>query len=81
MNSRAVDCRIRKYCDHININRKSSHKIRKTFISSLIDGGISINEIRKQAGHESEQVTLRCYSFNRRTINENEADIEKTLAV
>lgn len=81
INPRAVDCRIRKYCDHININRKSSHKIRKTFISSLIDGGISINEIRKQAGHESEQVTLHCYSFNRRTINENEADIEKALAV
>lgn len=81
INPRAVDCRLRKYCDHININRKSAHKIRKSYISALIDGGININEIRKQAGHENEHTTLHCYTFNRKTSHENEMDIEKALAV
>lgn len=81
INPRAVDTRIRKYCDHINISSKSTHKIRKTNISSLLDGGININEIRKQVGHEDERTTLKNYCFNRKTSVENESDMEKALAV
>lgn len=77
---RAVDTRIRKYCDHININRKSTHKIRKSYISSLLDAGININEIRRQVGHEDERTTLHNYAFNRATTAENESDMEKALA-
>lgn len=81
INPRAVDTRIRKYCDHINISSKSTHKIRKTYISSPLDGGININEIRKQVGHEDERTTLKNYCFNRKTSLENESDMEKALAV
>ncbi|MEY8356733.1 tyrosine-type recombinase/integrase [Lachnospiraceae bacterium 54-53] len=81
INPRAVDTRIRKYCDHINISSKSTHKIRKTYISALLDGGININEIRKQVGHEDERTTLKNYCFNRKTSVENESDMEKALAV
>lgn len=77
---RAVDTRIRKYCDHISINCKSTHKIRKSYISSLLDAGININEVRKQVGHEDERTTLRNYCFNRKNKMENESDIEKALA-
>lgn len=81
INPRAVDTRIRKYCDHINIRQKGLHTIRKTYISSLLDGGININEIRKQVGHEDERTTLKNYCFNRKTSVENESDMEKALAV
>lgn len=81
INPRAVDYRLRKYCDHINIDPKSEHKIRKSYISSLIDGGININEVRKQAGHEDERTTYKNYCFNRKTRVENEEDMEKALAV
>ena len=77
---RAVDTRIRKYCDHININRKSTHKVRKTYISTLIDAGLNINEIRKAAGHEDERTTLKNYTFNRQTEVEKENAFEKALA-
>lgn len=80
INPRAVDTRIRKYCDHININCKSTHKIRKSYISALLDAGININEIRKQVGHEDERTTLHNYCFNRRNEMENESDMEKALA-
>lgn len=78
---RAVDTRIRKYCDHININRKSTHKARKSYISSLLDAGLNINEIRKQVGHEDERTTLHNYAFNRSDVMENETDMENALAV
>lgn len=77
---RAVDTRIRKYCDSINVCRKGTHKIRKSYISSLLDGGLNLNEVRKQAGHEDERTTLHNYCFNRSDIETNEADIEKALA-
>lgn len=77
---RAVDTRIRKYCDHININRKSTHKIRKTYISTLLDAGLNINEVRKSAGHEDEKTTLKNYTFNRQTKAEKENAFEKALA-
>lgn len=76
----AIISRIRKYCNGINTSQKGIHKIRKTYISSLLDAGININEIRKQVGHEDEHTTLHNYCFNRSTQEENEENMEKALA-
>ena len=76
---RAVDTRIRKYCEHININPKSTHKIRKSFISTLLDAGININEVRKQVGHQDERTTLHNYCFNRNDDAQKETDMEYAL--
>ena len=76
----AINSRIRKYCNRINTKQKGIHKIRKTYISTLLDAGININEIRKQVGHEDERTTLHNYAFNRAEISQNEANIEKALA-
>ena len=49
-----------------NIPPRSCHKIRKTFISTLIDtNGISNDEVRRIAGHSDLAVTNSCYVFNR----------------
>lgn len=53
-----VKYRIEKCCDENGIKRKSFHKIRKTYISALLDAHISINEIRKACGHSDERTTL-----------------------
>ena len=62
-------------CDELDINRKSSHKIRKTYISSLFDAKLNINTIREIAGHEDERTSLHNYCFERK----NKTDIEKAL--
>ena len=80
IHGRSVDTRIRKYCRNIGIDEKSSHKARKTYISSLIDAGVNINEIRKQVGHEDERTTYRNYCFNRMPQRETEDMLEKVLA-
>lgn len=79
IHSKNVDYRIRKYCRHIGIPEKAMHKIRKTYISTLIDSGLNINEIRKLAGHEDERTTYGNYCFNRMTVSQTEALLEKAL--
>lgn len=64
-----------KYCQNAGIEKKSSHKIRKTFISELFDIGMNIESIREIAGHEDERTTLHSYIFDRST----KSDIEKYL--
>ncbi|WP_027294254.1 MULTISPECIES: tyrosine-type recombinase/integrase [Robinsoniella] len=66
-------------CKKLNLTNRSMHKIRKTYISALIDGNININEIRKQVGHEDERTTLRNYCFNRYTRNQTEEQMENAL--
>ena len=77
----AIITRLRKYCNHIDTKQKWVHKIRKSYISALLDAGININEIRKQVGHEDERTTLHNYAFNRVDPLQNEADMERALAI
>ena len=79
IHSKGVDCRIRKYCRHIGISEKATHKIRKTYISALIDSGLNINEIRKLAGHEDERTTYGNYCFNRLSDAQTENILERAL--
>lgn len=79
IHSKGVDCRIRKYCRHIGIMEKGTHKVRKSYISTLIDSGLNINEIRKQAGHEDERTTYGNYCYNRLSNTQTESILEKAL--
>lgn len=65
MHARSVDRKIRTLCERIGIAPRSIHKLRKTFISTLIDAGMNIDTIRRLAGHKDETVTLRNYCFDR----------------
>ena len=80
IHSKALDTRIRKYCRYIGISEKSMHKIRKTYISTLIDSQtVNLNTIRDLVGHEDERTTLRCYCFNRQTESQTQESIERAL--
>lgn len=76
----ALDSRIRKYCNHIHISEKGMHKIRKTYVSTLIDcDNININYIRTQVGHADERTTYGNYVFNRKSEDLTETEMEKAL--
>ncbi len=78
-NKYAIDKLIRKYCRHIGIVPKSLHKIRKTYISTLIDAGVNINTIRSLAGHENEATTYKNYCFDRMVDKQKEDLLERAL--
>lgn len=75
----AINGLLTRYCKQLGISVKRSHKIRKTTISSLLDAGININEVRKFAGHQKESTTLNCYCFNRNTNKEKQKKFEAAL--
>lgn len=68
-----------RYCKELGIEAKSSHKARKTFISSLIDGNVNINTVRQIAGHMDERTTLNNYCFDRSTEEEKLQRMERAI--
>lgn len=76
----ALTCRLKLYCRNVGIPRKSLHKIRKTYISTLIDNeNININYIRTQVGHSDERTTYSNYCFNRTPKDLTQEEMEKSL--
>ncbi len=80
MSALCFNDRIRRYCRNINISEKGMHKIRKTYISTLIDNDdININYIRQQVGHVDERTTFGNYCYNRRSKDLTAEAMEKAL--
>lgn len=68
-----------KTCKDLGIPKRSIHKIRKTYISALIDGNVSISKITEMAGHADKQTTYNNYCFDRFSKKETENKIEEAL--
>ena len=77
---RSVSEAFRKYCKAAGINYRSSHKARKTVISSLIDAGMNINTIREMVGHADERTTMNSYCYDRRTKDERIEILDNALS-
>ena len=69
-----------KYSKEMGIPVKSSHKARKTYISSLYSEGVNPNTIRALVGHTYERTTLHNYCFDRSESTEKITLIERALS-
>ena len=76
---RALDYRIRKCCKMAGIDEKSFHKLRKTFISTLIKNNVNIDQVREIVGHEDARTTYNNYCFNTLTEEMTKEALEKAL--
>ena len=76
---------LRKYfykaCKKLGFDPKSSHKARKTYISTLIDAGVNINTIREIAGHGDERTTYNNYCFDRSEKADRLEIIDNALSI
>lgn len=72
LNKEQVNQSLWRVCEAARVERKSSHKIRKTFASKLNANGVPIDEIRSLLGHTNTMTTLG-YIYNplpkERTLN------------
>ncbi len=78
---REINLLLRRYCGRLDILYRSSHKSRKTYISTLIDAGININSVRSYAGHADERTTYSCYCFDRTPERFKKEQLERALAL
>lgn len=72
--------RIYKFCDEAFIEKRSPHKVRKTFASILVNDGIlDISEVAQLLGHVSEQTLINHYLYPTKILKQGEKDLKKHL--
>lgn len=79
INHYSVQAMILRGCNRVSMDVKTSHKIRKTYISTLIDSGLNIDAVRRFAGHSDERTTYGNYCYNRLTDRQTEEVVEGAL--
>lgn len=69
---------LKKYTKELDILYRSSHKVRKTAGSTIVDA-VNINTAREMLGHEDERTTLKYYCFDRTPKDERENQFEEAF--
>lgn len=70
--------KIRRLCEQFNIKIRSPHKIRKTYISELMNNGVDPDFVRVQVGHQDLQTTYNSYTYST-TRPEQQLDVLNKL--
>lgn len=74
--------RIYKFCDEVFIDKRSPHKVRKTFASILVNNGImDISEVAQLLGHVSEQTLINHYLYSTKSSETRLERLEQSLAM
>lgn len=68
-------------CDAVGISHKSPHKIRKTYGTMLIDGGVDESIIMEQMGHKDIMTTKKYYYFSNKSDEKKYEQIEKAVSI
>ena len=64
--------RLYRVCDKLFDNRKSPHKIRKTYCTMLLEAKLPEDLITKQVGHASIETTRKHYQYTREGMKEEQ---------
>lgn len=59
-----IEHKLYHICSLLDIQKRSPHKIRKTYISMLLNKGVDPDFVRSQVGHRELQTTLNCYTYS-----------------
>ena len=76
---RAFTFKLMKVCDQLGIQRRSMHKIRKTYATKLINAGVDERIIIKQLGHTNINCTRDYYYYNDKDFDEASQQLEVAM--
>lgn len=68
INAPQVRKRLKKVCREVDIPYRSTHKIRKTYVSILLDNNCDERFILKQVGHTDIRTSEQCYHRDRKNV-------------
>lgn len=71
--------RLYKACDEVGIPRRSMHKIRKTYGTRLLDGGVEESFAMSQMGHSDINTTRKHYYFGTKNDSYKTEVIERVM--
>ena len=69
-NTNTIRTRVRGICENLGIPVRSSHKIRKTYGTILLDNNVDTKLIESQMGHTNISVTENFYHRDRKKIDQ-----------
>ncbi len=72
--------RLYKACDQCGLPRRSMHKIRKTYGTTLIDANVDDSLIMAQMGHSDISTTRKYYYYSNKNSQTNQAQIDKAIS-
>ena len=72
--------RLYKACDKCGLPRRSMHKIRKTYGTTLIDANVDDSLIMAQMGHSDIATTRKYYYYSNKNSLHNSEQIEKAIS-
>lgn len=70
-----------KACDALGIERRSMHKIRKTYGTMLIDSGADDSTIMEQMGHSDITTTRKFYYFSNKSQAEKIEQVKRAIVL
>ncbi|MBO4838321.1 MAG: site-specific integrase [Lachnospiraceae bacterium] len=76
-----IQMKLYRMCDELGIERRSPHKLRKTYISMLLNHGFDPDFVRQQAGHKQLQTTLNNYTYSTTRDSEIVGKLNEVLAL
>lgn len=78
----AVNNKLDDICEYIQTPNKTSHKLRKTFASILLDDpNVNNRSVQRYLGHQDIATTLDNYNFDRKTKEQQAKAISKAIAL
>lgn len=76
----AFNRRLDRVCDDVRIPRRSMHKIRKTYGTTLLDNGVDDSLVAEQMGHKDIATTRKYYYFCNKDSSAKYEQISKALS-
>lgn len=71
--------RLSTVCDALKINHRSTHKIRKTYGTTLLDNDVNDSIVSEQMGHSDISTTRKLYYFCNKSEKTKIAQIQKAI--
>ena len=77
--SHSFNEKIKKICEQLNIEKRSTHKARKTYATKLLNANVDESIITKQMGHTDIMTTKEFYYFDNNLQNEAQKKLENAI--
>ena len=74
-----IEYKLYSICDQLGILKRSTHKIRKTYISTLLNNNLDADFVREQAGHRYLKTTLDSYTYSTTRKDQNFEMLKQAL--
>lgn len=75
----SIEMKLYSICDELQIERRSPHKTRKTYISNLLNNGMDPDFVREQVGHKELKTTLNSYTYSTTRKIENLEKLKRII--